>query len=84
MTAKTDTSKDLTLADLKSGEEGTILGINGDLSLKRRLSALGIVNGVKVVLGHTAPLGNPRTYDLFDYTLSLRNEEASLVRLQLS
>ena len=73
---------ELTLADLKAGEEATIAGISGDLNLKRRLSALGIVNGVKIVLGQTAPLGDPRTYDFLDYTLSLRNEEARKIRLQ--
>ncbi|OEJ64832.1 FeoA family protein [Magnetovibrio blakemorei] len=79
-----NTKSNKTLADLKSGEEAIISGITGDLNLKRRLSALGIVNGVKVILGQTAPLGDPRTYDILDYTLSLRNEEACLVRLQAS
>jgi ferrous iron transport protein A len=72
----------MTLADLKLGEEAVIAGISGDLSLKRRLSAMGIVNGVKVTLGHTAPMGDPRTYDFLDYTLSLRNTEARQIRLQ--
>lgn len=79
-----DTKINKTLADLKSGEVAIIAGISGDIKLKRRLSALGLVNGVKVTLGKTAPLGDPRTYDILDYTLSLRNEEARLVRLQSS
>ncbi|OEJ65907.1 FeoA family protein [Magnetovibrio blakemorei] len=79
-----NTNSNKTLADLKSGEEAIIAGISGDIKLKRRLSALGLVNGVKIVLGQTAPLGDPRTYNILDYTLSLRNEEARLVRLQSS
>ena len=71
-----------TLADLKPGQDGVIRGISGDLDLKRRLSALGLVNGTRVSLGHTAPLGDPRAYEIFDYTLSLRNEDACLVLLQ--
>lgn len=79
-----NTNSNKTLADLKSGEEAIIAGISGDIKLKRRLSALGLVSGVKIVLGQTAPLGDPRTYNILDYTLSLRNEEARLVRLQSS
>ncbi|MBF0249186.1 MAG: ferrous iron transport protein A [Alphaproteobacteria bacterium] len=72
----------MTLADLKPGQEGVVQMINGTADLKRRLSALGLVNGVKVTLGHTAPLGDPRAYEVLDYTLSLRNEEARKIVLQ--
>jgi len=71
-----------TLADLEPGQKGVVQGIDGDLNLKRRLSALGLVNGTQVMLGHTAPLGDPRVYEVLDYTLSLRNEEARKIRLQ--
>ncbi len=71
-----------TLADLEPGQDGIVQSISGSANFKRRLSALGMVNGTKVSLCHTAPLGNPRAYEVFDYTLSLRNEEASLILLQ--
>ena len=71
----------MTLADLKPGENGIIKGISGDISLKRRLAALGLVNGTSVALGNVAPLGDPRIYELLDYALSLRNEEAQKVNL---
>ncbi len=71
-----------TLSDLKPGQSGVVLGVSGDVHFKQRLSALGLVNGTKVSLSHTAPLGNPRTYEIFDYLLSLRNEEAVLITLQ--
>lgn len=71
-----------TLADLKPGQDGVIQSISGNLDLKRRLSALGLVNGTKVSLGHTAPLGDPRAYEILDYMLSLRNEDACRVLLQ--
>ena len=57
----------MTLADLKPGENGIIKGISGDISLKRRLAALGLVNGTSVALGNVAPLGDPRIYELLDY-----------------
>lgn len=72
-----------TLADLSVGQQGTVQSVSGAIDFKRRLSALGLVNGTKVSLSHTAPLGNPRAYEVFDYTLSLRNEEASQVKLRI-
>lgn len=72
----------ITLADLKPGQNGKIKGISGDLNLKRRLAALGIVSGTDISLGNIAPLGDPRVYELLNYALSLRNEEARKVLLQ--
>ncbi|MEG3619802.1 FeoA family protein [Magnetovibrio sp. PR-2] len=76
------TKTTLNLADLKPGQEGVIAGINGDLDLKRRLSSMGIVRGVKVSLGQKAPLGDPCTYEVLDYMLSLRKSEAEKIQLQ--
>ena len=73
---------DKTLADLEPGQDGIVQTVTGDANFKRRLSALGLVNGTRVSLSHTAPMGNPRAYEVFDYTLSLRNEEASKIVLQ--
>lgn len=71
-----------TLADLKPGEQGIIAGITGDPDLKRRLLAMGIVKGVAVRLGRAAPMGDPRTYVVLDYTLSLRNVDARKIALK--
>jgi ferrous iron transport protein A len=76
------TDNDKTLADLEPGQNGIIRTVLGDANIKRRLSALGLVNGTKVSLSRAAPLGDPRAYEIFDYLLSLRNEEASHVLLQ--
>jgi ferrous iron transport protein A len=75
-------NQEKTLTDLEPGQNGIVLNVAGNANFKRRLSALGLVNGTRVSLSHTAPLGNPRTYEVFDYILSLRNEEANLIRLQ--
>ena len=72
----------LTMADLRPGEQGVVNSINGDVSLKRRLSALGFVRGVAVGVCHTAPLGDPRVYSVLGYQLSLRNVEARKILLR--
>ncbi len=71
-----------TLADLRPGQTGVVRSIDGTVDLKRRLAAMGLVNGTSVAVGHTAPMGDPRAYELLGYTLSLRNAEASKVLLQ--
>ncbi len=71
-----------TLADLTMGQNGIVQSITGDAKFRRRLSALGLVSGTRVSLSNTAPLGNPRAYEVFDYLLSLRNEEADRVVLR--
>ncbi|MEO5338405.1 MAG: ferrous iron transport protein A [Magnetospirillum sp. WYHS-4] len=71
-----------TLVDLKPGEKAIIDRIDADVPLRRRLSALGVVKGVEISMVNKAPFGNPRTYSLLGYQLSLRNEDACLIVLQ--
>lgn len=74
----------MTLADLGTGQTGVVVGIDmNDETLKRRLTAYGIVRGTEIVLDRTAPMGNPRTYRLLGYNLSLRNEDARNILLRI-
>ena len=74
----------LTLADLVSGQKGIVVGIGqADDTLKRRLTAFGIVRGIEIRLDRIAPMGNPRTYNLHGYLLSLRNEDARTILLRV-
>jgi ferrous iron transport protein A len=72
-----------TLASLKQGEQGYICSVGGNSHLKRKLSSLGLVKGVEISASHTAPLGDPRLYTLLGYDLSLRNDEASNIIIQI-
>jgi len=65
-----------TLAELRPGEQARVCCVQGSAVLKRRLLAMGIVNGVEIKLQHTALLGDPRVYNILGYDLSLRNEDA--------
>ena len=71
-----------TLADLGPGERAVIRRIEGDSSLKRRLSVLGLVRGTEIAVDFSAPLGDPRAYSIMGYQLSLRNEDARKIALQ--
>ncbi|MEI6986401.1 MAG: FeoA family protein [Rhodospirillaceae bacterium] len=74
-----------TVADLIAGQRGTVVGIaKGDNTLRRRLTALGIIRGTEITLDRTAPLGNPRAYSLLGYLLSLRNEDARNIQISIA
>ena len=60
-----------TLADLEAGQRGIVLGFdNAEEPIKRRLTAFGIIRGTEIMVDRTAPMGNPRTYNLRGYLLS--------------
>ncbi len=75
---------DLTLADLRPGQQGEIVKIDSeDKTFKRRMSSLGVIPGGPVALDRSAPLGDPRIYNLMGYNLGLRNAEAQMIHVRL-
>jgi ferrous iron transport protein A len=71
----------LTLDQLRPGERGRILSLEGDDSLAQRLLEMGLLEGEEVEVLHIAPLGDPLEVRLRDYRLSLRRREAARVRV---
>lgn len=71
----------LTLRTLQRGDTGVIERIDGHGPIKQRLAEMGFTKGATVSLAHTAPFGNPRTYLVRGYRISLRNEDADKVIL---
>lgn len=67
-----------TLADLKSGEAGTIQRFTDSL-MSLKLLEMGLLPGAKVVMNRAAPLGCPVVFSVDGYQLSLRREEAGTV-----
>ncbi|WP_225986844.1 FeoA family protein [Rufibacter sp. LB8] len=67
--------------DLKIGESGIIASLlDPEMSLK--LLEMGCIPGEKVKLNSRAPLGDPITIIVNDYTLSLRLDEAATILLK--
>jgi len=81
----TSPSAAMTLADLGFGQRGIVVGMGeADATQKRRLTAFGLVRGTEISLDRAAPMGNPRAYSLLGYRLSLRNEDARTILLQIA
>jgi ferrous iron transport protein A len=66
----------VTLAELRPGEKGRIVAVDGAGPLKRRLMDMGLLPGQEVRVDKVAPLGDPLEVTVRSYSLSLRRREA--------
>lgn len=69
------------LSDLKTGEIGVIIKVNGSGAFRKRILEMGFIKGkaIKVILN--APLKDPIKYKIMDYEVSLRRSEAKLIEV---
>jgi ferrous iron transport protein A len=74
----------MTLDELKPGQRGTILKIDGEGPLVQRLMALGLLEGSEVAMTRRAIGGDPVEVQVMGYALSLRREEARRVEIELA
>lgn len=66
------------------GESGIVIAVSGERKIKRRLYDMGITNGAEIYLRKKAPLGDPIEVSVRSYELSLRNNEAALITLEVN
>ncbi len=71
--------KGIPLRQLQMGCKARILSIRADGELGRRIRDMGLVPGELVELTGRAPLRDPVSLRLRDFTLSLRNNEADQI-----
>ena len=71
------------LDEFKIGEKGTIVKVNGEGKLRRRLFDMGVTPGAKIELIKKAPLGDPLEVHIRNYVLTLRKSEASLIIMEV-
>lgn len=71
----------MTLKDLKKGESGRVLRIDGKGALRRRLIDMGVTPGTVITVSSVAPLGDPIKVILRGYELSLRAEDAARIHI---
>lgn len=69
-------------ADLRRGEEGIVLTVIGDETLRQRLASMGVMAGTIIATPSTSVFGDPRTYMVRGYQLCMRTTEAAMILLQ--
>lgn len=74
----------MTMADLKPGVYAKITGYTlGNAAYRTKLLALGLTHGTVVKIINVAPLGDPFELAVRGYHLSLRKDEAKILKVEL-
>lgn len=68
-------------ADLKPGEEGVIDGFK-DSVISLKLMEMGCLPGSIIKMNFAAPLGDPVSYDVAGYNLTMRRSEAAAIIIE--
>ncbi len=71
------------LAGLAVGEAGRVVGFKeGSKAYRRKLLSMGLTPGVEFRVTRCAPMGDPVEIRVRGFSLSLRKDEASIVRVE--
>ncbi len=68
-----------TLKEIPCGQTVTVLKLEGEGALKRRIMDMGITKGTEVFIRKVAPLGDPMEVTVRGYELSIRKSEAEKI-----
>ena len=71
-----------TLKDIKVGESASVIKLNGQGAVRRRIMDMGITKGVKIDVCKVAPFGDPIEILVRGYKLSLRKEDAKMIEVE--
>lgn len=80
----TDVPAWTTLTYLRAGETGVIKAVHGEGPTYRRLRDLGLQPGVRIQLAMASLSGDPRAYRVGTSLITLSNEHARLVELDIT
>ena len=72
----------MTLREAKTGQTVSIVKLNGEGAVKRRIMDMGITKGVEIYVRKVAPLGDPVEITVRGYELSVRKADAEMVEVQ--
>jgi ferrous iron transport protein A len=75
--------KTLVLRQMQVNQTGRITSINADGELGRRIRDMGLVNGAGITVQGRAPLNDPVSLRVMGFTLTLRNNEADHIEVEV-
>lgn len=73
----------ITMRQMKKNQTGTIAVIHAAGELGRRIRDMGLVPGTALKITGRAPLKDPVALRVMGFTLSLRNNEADLIEVEV-
>lgn len=72
----------MTLREAKTDQTVTVVKLNGEGAVKRRIMDMGITKGVEIYVRKVAPLGDPVEITVRGYELSVRKADAEMVEVK--
>ena len=72
-----------TLKDIKVGSSATVVRLEGEGAIKRRIMDMGITKGTEILVKKVAPLGDPIELTVRGYQLSIRKDDAKKIIVEL-
>ncbi|MDL2207140.1 ferrous iron transport protein A [Desulfovibrio sp. OttesenSCG-928-F20] len=73
----------VSLRELAKGQSATIAAITAEGEMGRRIRDMGLVPGVELQVVGRAPLKDPVAVRLLGFTLTLRNQEADFISVEI-
>ncbi|MBN2242775.1 MAG: ferrous iron transport protein A [Acidobacteria bacterium] len=73
----------INMRKMEENQSGTIAAIKVKGELGRRIRDMGIVPGTKVTVAGRAPLFDPVALKVMGFTLTLRNNEADFIEVEV-
>jgi ferrous iron transport protein A len=71
-----------TLKDTSVGETVSVVRVNGEGPVRRRIMDMGITKGVEIYVRKVAPLGDPVELTVRGYELSVRKADAEFIEVE--
>ncbi len=71
-----------TLKDVEVDQTVSVVKINGDGAIKRRIMDMGITKGATLYIRKVAPLGDPVEVTVRGYELTIRKEDAQNIEVE--
>ncbi len=71
-----------TLRNAKVGEDVTVIRVDGEGAVRRRIMDMGLTKGTPVHVRKVAPLGDPIEITVRGYELSIRKADAEMVEVE--
>lgn len=68
---------------MKKGQSGSIRSVKATGELGRRLREMGLIPGTRVTICGRAPLKDPVALRVLNTTLTLRNNEADFIQVEI-
>lgn len=68
-----------TLKDLRVGQSATVVKLEGEGAIRRRIMDMGITKGTEILVKRVAPLGDPLELTVRGYQLSIRKADAKKI-----